>query len=185
MPRKSRGQRSLVGCSPWGHKESDTTEWLKHQEHSNHVPDIWGQEWAPLSVWPPCVYPWLLTIPLCSLAHSGRAQCLKSSPTFFLSLQMQFWKSKSNSTSSRQSPGSNKFCPLLNCQAIPGPQHVCARCMVAPPPFQSFSPGSKFQERFMFHISMTSDAGRDAEWWIHCYIDGDTRMKEIISLGFL
>ena len=22
------GQRSLVGCSPWGHKESDTTEQL-------------------------------------------------------------------------------------------------------------------------------------------------------------
>ena len=22
------GQRSLVGCSPWGHKELDTTEWL-------------------------------------------------------------------------------------------------------------------------------------------------------------
>ena len=22
------GQRSLVGCSPWGHKESDTTEHL-------------------------------------------------------------------------------------------------------------------------------------------------------------
>ena len=22
------GQRSLAGCSPWGHKESDTTEWL-------------------------------------------------------------------------------------------------------------------------------------------------------------
>ena len=28
LPRKSHGQRSLVGCSPWGHKESDTTEWL-------------------------------------------------------------------------------------------------------------------------------------------------------------
>ena len=27
LPGKSRGQRSLVGCSPWGHKESDTTEW--------------------------------------------------------------------------------------------------------------------------------------------------------------
>ena len=27
---ESRGQRSLVGCSPWGHKESDTTEWLTH-----------------------------------------------------------------------------------------------------------------------------------------------------------
>ena len=25
---KTHGQRSLVGCSPWGHEESDTTEWL-------------------------------------------------------------------------------------------------------------------------------------------------------------
>ena len=28
LPGKSHGQRSLVGCSPWGHWESDTTEWL-------------------------------------------------------------------------------------------------------------------------------------------------------------
>ena len=27
-PGKSHGQRSLVGHSPWGRKESDTTEWL-------------------------------------------------------------------------------------------------------------------------------------------------------------
>ena len=27
-PGKSRGQRSLVGCSPWRHKESDMTKWL-------------------------------------------------------------------------------------------------------------------------------------------------------------
>ena len=26
--KKSHGQRSLVGCSPWGREESDTTEWL-------------------------------------------------------------------------------------------------------------------------------------------------------------
>ena len=26
LPEKSHGQRSLVGCSPWGRKESDTTE---------------------------------------------------------------------------------------------------------------------------------------------------------------
>ena len=26
LPGKSHGQRSLVGCSPWGRKESDTTE---------------------------------------------------------------------------------------------------------------------------------------------------------------
>ena len=24
LPRKSHGRRSLVGCSPWGHEESDT-----------------------------------------------------------------------------------------------------------------------------------------------------------------
>ena len=28
LPGKSHGQRSLVGCSPWGLKKSDTTEWL-------------------------------------------------------------------------------------------------------------------------------------------------------------
>ena len=28
LPGKSHGQRSLVGCSPWGHEESDTTERL-------------------------------------------------------------------------------------------------------------------------------------------------------------
>ena len=28
LPGKSHGQRSLVGCSPWGHSESGMTEWL-------------------------------------------------------------------------------------------------------------------------------------------------------------
>ena len=28
LPGKSHGQRSLIGYSPWGCKESDTTEWL-------------------------------------------------------------------------------------------------------------------------------------------------------------
>ena len=28
LPGKSHGQRSLVGCSPWGCEESDTTGWL-------------------------------------------------------------------------------------------------------------------------------------------------------------
>ena len=26
LARESQGQRSLVGCCPWGHTESDTTE---------------------------------------------------------------------------------------------------------------------------------------------------------------
>ena len=28
LPGESHGRRSLVGCSPWGHRESDTTERL-------------------------------------------------------------------------------------------------------------------------------------------------------------
>ena len=31
---KSHGQRSLVCCSPWGHEESDTTEWLHFHFHA-------------------------------------------------------------------------------------------------------------------------------------------------------
>ena len=33
LPGESHGQRSLVGFSPWGHKESDTTERLTHAQH--------------------------------------------------------------------------------------------------------------------------------------------------------
>ena len=32
LPGKSRGQRSLVGYSPWGCKESDKTEWLDFKQ---------------------------------------------------------------------------------------------------------------------------------------------------------
>ena len=34
LPRKSHGRRSLVGCSPWGRKESDTTERLHFHFHA-------------------------------------------------------------------------------------------------------------------------------------------------------
>ena len=34
LPGESQGQRSLVGCSPWGHKESDMTEATEHT-HTN------------------------------------------------------------------------------------------------------------------------------------------------------
>ena len=33
LPGKSHGQRSLVGCSPWGRQESDTTERLDFHFH--------------------------------------------------------------------------------------------------------------------------------------------------------
>ena len=38
LPGKSYGQRSLVGYSPWGCKESDTTERLNNS-NSNNTPD--------------------------------------------------------------------------------------------------------------------------------------------------
>ena len=38
-PRVGDGQGGLVCCSPWGHKESDTTEWLSWTELWNLV--IW------------------------------------------------------------------------------------------------------------------------------------------------
>ena len=40
LPRKSHGQRSLVGCSPWGCKESDTTEWLHDFTFTSHFPAL-------------------------------------------------------------------------------------------------------------------------------------------------
>ena len=38
LPGKSHGQRSLVGCSPWGHKKSDMTEWLSNRWIMFQVP---------------------------------------------------------------------------------------------------------------------------------------------------
>ena len=35
LPGESHGSRSLVGCSPWGHKELDRTQRLNH---SNNKP---------------------------------------------------------------------------------------------------------------------------------------------------
>ena len=37
LPGKSHGQTSLVGYSPWGHKESDTTEQLTWKKINFHV----------------------------------------------------------------------------------------------------------------------------------------------------
>ena len=34
-PGESQGQRSLVGCSPWGRTELDTTEATQQQQHTN------------------------------------------------------------------------------------------------------------------------------------------------------
>ena len=41
LPGESHGQRSLVGYSLWGHKESDTTEVTSH----THYHDSYSKNW--------------------------------------------------------------------------------------------------------------------------------------------
>ena len=36
---QSHGQKSMVVCSPWGHKESDTAEWLNNKNNLCTGPD--------------------------------------------------------------------------------------------------------------------------------------------------
>ena len=47
LPGKSHGQRNLVDCSPWGHKESGRTEWLTHTQLINNG----GHIFFPIKNW--------------------------------------------------------------------------------------------------------------------------------------
>ena len=40
LPGESHGQRSLVGYSPWGRKESDTAEWVNSKLYKLRVPGL-------------------------------------------------------------------------------------------------------------------------------------------------
>ena len=54
LPGKSHGQRSLVGCSPWGHEESDMTERLRfHFSLSLYSFMHWRRKWQPTPVFLP------------------------------------------------------------------------------------------------------------------------------------
>ena len=46
LPGESHGWRSLVGCSPWGHTESDTTEATQQQQQSR----LWFSQWSCMDV---------------------------------------------------------------------------------------------------------------------------------------
>ena len=43
-PGDSKEQGSLVHCSPWGHKELDTTEWLNSNKWASFIPVPVGQD---------------------------------------------------------------------------------------------------------------------------------------------
>ena len=44
LPGKFNGWKSLVGYCPWGHKESDTTEWL---HFLTFYSSFWRRKWQP------------------------------------------------------------------------------------------------------------------------------------------
>ena len=48
LPGESHGQRSLVGYSPWGRKESDTLKWLNYH-HQRNI-DNTGLSWWPTNI---------------------------------------------------------------------------------------------------------------------------------------
>ena len=52
------GQGSLASCSPWGHKESDTTEWLKWTISSSATPFSFSQSFPESGSFP---VSWLFT----------------------------------------------------------------------------------------------------------------------------
>ena len=52
LPGKSHGQRSLVGYSPWGREESDTTDRLHVHVHVYALHDQWEASSLP---WCPCI----------------------------------------------------------------------------------------------------------------------------------
>ena len=52
LPGESRGQGSLVGCSPWGHTELDTTEVTQQQQQqglSRILKTQLCRKWSPMS----------------------------------------------------------------------------------------------------------------------------------------
>ena len=54
LPGKSHGRRSLEGCSPWGHTESDTTERLHfHFSLSLFTFMHWRRKWQPTPMFLP------------------------------------------------------------------------------------------------------------------------------------
>ena len=67
-PGDGEGQGSLVCCSPWGHKESETTEPLNNKVICGHH-DGGDRLLSPLG---PCPHGFLFVLSLCSSDHWPR-----------------------------------------------------------------------------------------------------------------
>ena len=105
LPGKSHGQKSLVGYSPWGRKELDTTEWL----HFHFLVSIWWCPCAELSLvlekrvcYDQCV---LLAFALLHFVLQGQTCLLLQVSLDFLLLHSNplWWKGSLFGVSSRRS----------------------------------------------------------------------------------
>ena len=97
LPGKSHGLRNLAGCSPWGSKESDTTEQLRvhtYTQSSASPVIIWIPSSVPLSHFlllaQPLGLPIPVTMPKCQCLISDHTPSEKLCPPFSFSSLLQF-----------------------------------------------------------------------------------------------
>ena len=87
LPEESHGQRSLVGYSPWGHQESDTTEYST----TDTCAHIWMPQ-VPGDCQSSSLRPWCHgdQTPICWIPHSALME-LGTVPGVQRSLCLTFW----------------------------------------------------------------------------------------------
>ena len=94
LPGKSHGRRSLVGCSPWGGKESDTTERLITHAHSIQQPGtnlVTSPPAANPPVAPYCPWAGGQILPHCVLRPCPPLHpCFASTPFLALSVMLDW-----------------------------------------------------------------------------------------------
>ena len=107
LPGKSHGCRSLVGYSPWGCKESDTTEWLLS------LTSMWD-EWNCVVVWAffgiAFLWDWHENWPFQSCGHCRVFQiCWHIECSIFTASSFRIW----NSSTENPSPLLSSFIVML------------------------------------------------------------------------
>ena len=116
-PGESHGHRSLVGYSPWGRKESDTTECLSTRDHCHNnqeqqAPETqdsccrWYSQWREaVSLFILHCIPWVSRIPFSTGKDLGLE--LKTKTANEAALKSHLWGSVSRNHPHRQ------FCPIM------------------------------------------------------------------------
>ena len=82
LPEKFHEQRRLVGYSPWGHKELDTTEWLAYT--ATNLDSVW-LGWYRESLFQ-IGTKWILCFQILRIASSLNVYCILYTSSFFFFL---------------------------------------------------------------------------------------------------